>query len=361
MKTLFAAICLAIALPALTWAAEDFSGTKEVRLIHGDLGSPKAKTVVMTDKAKIKNLVGAVKLEKKVPCGCDHIDHAVFVNEKGQITVSLCDHCFDIGKDTYRMPPEFYKLYLAYAQEILHGRAADTIGTKLVFDTYSGYFVSNKFEPSAAESFVVITDQEQFDKVFGVGMTMWDKSHRLPKDAFTSLVVVAAVKRGEAIWEYKVEGVTEAKGVVELRYTTTEKKSDTATFACPLIVSIPKGNYTAVQFVENGKPVKKVGVGKKPEATEEKAGAQRHEVFYSGRVQGVGFRYTTQTLAKGFAVTGFVKNLPDGRVQLVVEGQPKEIESLLAAIRKKMENNIGKTEEKASPATGEFQGFEIRY
>jgi type II secretion system protein G len=129
---------------------------------------------------------------------------------------------------------------------------------KLTFDTYSGYFVSNKFEPNAAGSFVVISDQEQFDNVFGVAFVMRDKSHRLPKDAFKSLMLVAAIKRGKAVVEFKVETVTEAKGVVELRYTTTEKKSDTATFACPLIVSIPKGKYTVVQFVENGKVVKKV-------------------------------------------------------------------------------------------------------
>ena len=122
----------------------------------------------------------------------------------------------------------------------------------LRFDTYSGYFVSNKFEPNAAESFVVISSQEQFDKVFGTAFVMRDKSHRLPKDAFRSLMVIACIKRGKALWEFKVESVTEAKGVVELRYTTTEKKSDTTAFACPLIVSIPKGNYAAIKFVENG-------------------------------------------------------------------------------------------------------------
>ena len=123
-----------------------------------------------------------------------------------------------------------------FGQSVL---AADPV--KLPFDTYSGYFVSNKFEPDAAESFLVITDQGQFDKVFGVAMVMGDKSHRLPKDAFKSNIVLAAIKRGKAYWEFKVEAVTEANGVVELRYTTTEKKSDSATFACPLIVSIPKG------------------------------------------------------------------------------------------------------------------------
>lgn len=140
-------------------------------------------------------------------------------------------------------------------------QAADA--TKLTFDTYSGYFVSNKFEPNAAESFVVVTDQEQFDKVFGAAMVMQDKSHRLPKDAFKSLMVVAAIKRGSEVVEYKVEGVTVKDGVVELRYTTTSKKSDTATFANPLIVSIPRGKYTAVKFVEGGRTIKQVEIGKK--------------------------------------------------------------------------------------------------
>ena len=85
-----------------------------------------------------------------------------------------------------------------------------------------------------------------------------DKRHRLPKDAFKSLIVIAAVKRGNALVEYKVEGVTVQDGVVELKYTTTAKKSDTAKFACPLIVSIPQGQYKAIQFVENGKEVKRL-------------------------------------------------------------------------------------------------------
>lgn len=132
--------------------------------------------------------------------------------------------------------------------------------TKLPFDTYSGYFVSNEFEPDAAESFVVINDQEQFDKVFGVAMVMQDKSHRLPADAFKSNVVLAAIKRGNAVWEYKAEGVSMKDGVVEVRYTATSTESESATFASPLIVSIPKGNYKAVEFVENEKPVKTVTV-----------------------------------------------------------------------------------------------------
>ena len=131
---------------------------------------------------------------------------------------------------------------------------------KPAYDTYSGYFVSNKFEPDAATSFVVINDQAQFDQVFGAAFVMRDKSHRLPADAFKSKLVVAAIHRGNAMWEYKVEGFAVKAGVAELRYTATSKKSDTATFACPLIVSIPKGDCKEVQFVENGKLAKKVAV-----------------------------------------------------------------------------------------------------
>ncbi len=135
--------------------------------------------------------------------------------------------------------------------------------SQVPFDTYSGYFVSNKFEPNAADSFVAITDQGQFDKVFGVAMVMGDKSHRLPKDVFKSNIVVAAIKRGKTVWDFKVEGVTVKDGVVELRYSAKSKKSDSTTFACPLIVSIPKGEYKAVQFVENQKSVKTVEISGK--------------------------------------------------------------------------------------------------
>jgi hypothetical protein len=140
-------------------------------------------------------------------------------------------------------------------------------GTKLAFDIYAGYFVSNRFEPDAAQSFVVIHDQQQFDQVFGVAMAMGDKSHRLSKKAFKSKLVLAAIKRGNAVWQFKMDCVTVDQGVVTLRYTTTSKPSDSATFACPLIVSIPKGEYTAVRFVENQKTVKEFSTENGPSST----------------------------------------------------------------------------------------------
>ena len=129
---------------------------------------------------------------------------------------------------------------------------------KLAFDTYSGYFVSNRFEPNAAESFAVIGDQARFDKIFGVAMVMGDKSHRLPANAFQSNMVLAVIKRGRAVWDFKVEEVTANTGVATLRYSTIAKKSDTAEFASPLILSIPKSKYAAVEFIENGKAMKRI-------------------------------------------------------------------------------------------------------
>jgi len=133
---------------------------------------------------------------------------------------------------------------------------------KLKFETYSGYFVSNKFEPQATASFVTARTQKQFDQVFGVAFVMGDKSHRLAPDAFKSQLVLATIKRGMAFCTYQVTTVTETDGVVQLRYKTTARKSESASFSCPLIISIPQGKYRAIEFHENNKLVKRLAIKK---------------------------------------------------------------------------------------------------
>lgn len=88
---------------------------------------------------------------------------------------------------------------------------------------------------------------------------------------------------------------------------------------------------------------------------------ERRQAFYSGHVQGVGFRETTRRLAAGFEVTGFVRNLPDGRVELVAEGSPTELHKFLAAIAERMEGRIRQVAVDPRPGLGEFDGFSIRY
>jgi acylphosphatase len=87
---------------------------------------------------------------------------------------------------------------------------------------------------------------------------------------------------------------------------------------------------------------------------------QRLQVCYSGRVQGVGFRYTTKHLALGFEVTGSVRNLPDGRVELTLEGERSELEAFREAVRESELGHFIRTEDvRWGDARNEFRGFDI--
>ena len=84
------------------------------------------------------------------------------------------------------------------------------------------------------------------------------------------------------------------------------------------------------------------------------------QIFYSGRVQGVGFRYTVKTVASGFEVSGTVRNLPDGRVELVAEGSSAELKAFQEAIREAGLAGFIRDEQVAwSDAAGGLRGFEI--
>ncbi|HEV2437937.1 MAG TPA: acylphosphatase [Verrucomicrobiae bacterium] len=83
-------------------------------------------------------------------------------------------------------------------------------------------------------------------------------------------------------------------------------------------------------------------------------------ILYSGHVQGVGFRYTTKTVAAGFEVTGSVRNLPDGRVELIAEGTREELEAFRAAIRDAGLAGLVRDEKVTwSNSQNELHGFEI--
>ncbi|HXS67193.1 MAG TPA: acylphosphatase [Candidatus Polarisedimenticolia bacterium] len=86
----------------------------------------------------------------------------------------------------------------------------------------------------------------------------------------------------------------------------------------------------------------------------------RMHIFYSGNVQGVGFRYSVKTVAAGFEVVGIVRNLMDGRVELVGEGPREELEAFRKAIRDAGLDHFIRNEEVSwSEPTSEFRGFEI--
>ena len=89
---------------------------------------------------------------------------------------------------------------------------------------------------------------------------------------------------------------------------------------------------------------------------------RRVHVFYSGRVQGVGFRLTAEETAHGFKVVGWVKNLRDGRVELIAEAEEDALAQFLDAIQTgPMKKFIQRADISWGDASGTFDEFEIRY
>ena len=84
------------------------------------------------------------------------------------------------------------------------------------------------------------------------------------------------------------------------------------------------------------------------------------QVIYSGQVQGVGFRYSVKSVATGFELTGSVRNLPGGGVELVAEGHKDELEAFRQAIRESgLDHFIRQEDVSWQEASSEFRGFEI--
>ena len=85
-------------------------------------------------------------------------------------------------------------------------------------------------------------------------------------------------------------------------------------------------------------------------------------VFISGRVQGVFFRYETKRIALRLGVSGWIRNLPDGRVEAVFEGEKSDVEEMIRFCHVGPPGAIVKNVKVIwEQPTGEFQGFQIRY
>jgi len=85
----------------------------------------------------------------------------------------------------------------------------------------------------------------------------------------------------------------------------------------------------------------------------------RLDAWFSGRVQGVGFRYQTLQVAKEFEVSGIVKNLPDGRVHLIAEGLQSELNDFKNEVESQLDSYIKGVEDKTQPTYRQFEGFKI--
>ena len=89
---------------------------------------------------------------------------------------------------------------------------------------------------------------------------------------------------------------------------------------------------------------------------------KRAHVCYSGRVQGIGFRYMAREVACGYEVTGFVRNLPDGRVEMAAEGEEEEVAAFLNAIKaSQLGSHIRQADVRWIEPRDDDKQFEIRF
>jgi inhibitor of cysteine peptidase len=119
------------------------------------------------------------------------------------------------------------------------------------FEQFHSYFEKNNSGLKGDKSYIALTSQKQFDKVFGPAATMGPNSF-LPTDAFKSKVVVATIKRG-ALRKYDNVKATEEGGTLFIWYDAKDDEPSSATFRSPLILAVDKGKYKQVVFMENGK------------------------------------------------------------------------------------------------------------
>ena len=131
------------------------------------------------------------------------------------------------------------------------------------FEVYAkGYFVKNNAKLPGNPAFLVLQDKKAYDEIFGVGFVMGAKPKLVEEKLFEKSLVVTVIKSGSTLWKYEVEKVRVEKKQLIIEYKAAGKESAGAKYTVPLIVSTPRGEYTEVIFIENGKEAGKVEVKK---------------------------------------------------------------------------------------------------
>ncbi|MFW6061333.1 MAG: acylphosphatase [Planctomycetota bacterium] len=88
---------------------------------------------------------------------------------------------------------------------------------------------------------------------------------------------------------------------------------------------------------------------------------EQRVVTYKGNVQGVGFRYTTNRVAGGYDVTGYVRNQPDGTVEVLAEGDSGEIDAFLSELERRMGYHIRDRQQRSAPPSDRYGQFGVKF
>ena len=159
---------------------------------------------------------------------------------------------------------------------VIAADAPENAPAAVAVKVHSGHFVSNQYKPADALTLALFNTMAEFKAAFGVAAFGLGRNKRLDyvdEAAFTNGVVAALIHRGNTPYQYELIGeVKNARGVVTLNFRAAGEPSPTATFASPLIVSMPRAGITHVRFVENDRvlgqvalaPAAAVGAPKEP-------------------------------------------------------------------------------------------------
>jgi hypothetical protein len=125
------------------------------------------------------------------------------------------------------------------------------------FQRYDSYFARNDTGLKGRTSYLVLTSQAKFDKIFHPAPTM-GQNNFLPEKTFDTKVVVATIMRGKSLRTYDVSKVTAKNGRLYVWYTVKDSKPGGATYQSPLILAVDRGHYSHVVFMQDGKRVRVV-------------------------------------------------------------------------------------------------------
>jgi acetyl esterase len=188
-------------------------------------------------------------------------------------------------------------------------------GTAMPVDyaVHSGHFEKNDSGLKGVASYLLLDNRKSFEKIFGVAFTAGPKPNIVAADAFTARSVVAVIKRGGEVWDYKVEGVTSEEDRLTVRYTATAKDGSGARFASPLVVSVPKKAYKQVLFIENGQQVGEATRLAKDDAARTPFDFAKPEIASDKAVSG-----SAVVNAEPPSKTFTYKTIPGGTLEMVV-------------------------------------------
>ena len=128
--------------------------------------------------------------------------------------------------------------------------------TAIDFEVFrKGYFERNDSGLKGKSSYLLLETRAAFESLFGIARTMGEPPPWVEPVAFERSLAVVAIRRSNAIWTFEVDEVVRVEDEVRVAYRADEGTRGTASYACPLIILIPRGDYRKIRVLENGKRV----------------------------------------------------------------------------------------------------------